>query len=406
MDADTRQDAAYAALVDRLMQAAPAIAAAVTADLGSGRVPPALEERVRRTLRALAGRDRLGPSELSRLRGEGAAAARAGVPLADPIDEALSTAWVTWSVATRLTPAPEAAALARLGGALLRGGDDAAAALADGYTAAERAVAARAGATRHAVLEELLTHVGEPSAADARLMQRAALVGLDPAVAHVLLLIRADRAIDEEGPAVEEISRRLARDPARRSHLTAVRDGDVVVILGTGRGPAPDAAALLAGVPLPEPWWAVVTRPVGIRALAEGHAEASDAIRAARAVGAAGRPVAVDVFALERALLADPALAAAAVDRWLGPLDRTGRGGAALVPTLEAYFGARESVVAAARQLGVAPRTVTYRLARVAELLGVASLDAQTRPRLVTALLLRRLIEAPDRPSRPPRGRC
>ena len=46
--------------------------------------------------------------------------------------------------------------LGALGAALLRAGDDIAAALADGYTAAERALAATAGATRQAILEELL----------------------------------------------------------------------------------------------------------------------------------------------------------------------------------------------------------------------------------------------------------
>jgi DNA-binding PucR family transcriptional regulator len=63
------------------------------------------------------------------------------------------------------------------------------------------------------------------------------------------------------------------------------------------------------------------------------------------------------------------------------------------VETLEAWFAAGESVTRAARALQVAPRTVSYRLARIARLLGRDALDADLRSRLAAALLLRRLVE-------------
>ena len=98
---------------------------------------------------------------------------------------------------------------------------------------------------------------------------------------------------------------------------------------------------------------------------------------------------------LERALLAEPALLRAAVNRELGPLLESSRG-SVLVDTLEAYLGERENVRAAARRLGIAPRTVAYRLERIERLLG-ARLDADRRLRLATTLFARRVLGDAER---------
>jgi sugar diacid utilization regulator len=106
--------------------------------------------------------------------------------------------------------------------------------------------------------------------------------------------------------------------------------------------------------------------------------------------------VAVSDLALERALVADPVLATVGVDRWLAPLADAPRGGRDLVRTLAAWLESGQSVTATSRALAVAPRTVSYRLARIAALLGVRSLDAEVVTRLSAALLLARLL-ATDR---------
>jgi DNA-binding PucR family transcriptional regulator len=92
--------------------------------------------------------------------------------------------------------------------------------------------------------------------------------------------------------------------------------------------------------------------------------------------------------------VADPALAAVGVERWLAPLKAAPRGGQDLVRTLSAWLDAGQSVTATARGLGVAPRTVSYRLARIATLLGVPTLDPAVVARLSAALLLDRLLPA------------
>jgi hypothetical protein len=390
--AGNRQWEAYSRLLDGLLADAPRIAQRVADDLGDEQASDELEAAVGRFLAGLARGTRLPGPDLARLRREGAAAARAGIPLARPIDEALSTAWVCWSEATALARGAERDALDLLGAALLRAGDDTAAALADGYTAVERALAARGGATRRGVLDELLAPRGTTPGSQARRQKRAALVGLDPAARYRVMIVRGEVELEDEGPEARELDGTFARDARRRPYLVAVRDGDLVVVVGEPV-PRPDELGRhLDPIGLDSRWWASISEPTGLADLAVAYGEALDGLRVARALRLARTLVPAARLALERALVADPVLARSGVDEWLGPLERAPRGGRHLIGTLEAFFDEGGSVTATARRLEVAPRTVSYRLARVARLLGVSSLDGEVRARLVTALLARQLL--------------
>jgi hypothetical protein len=403
--ADSQQIEATTRLVGLLRRAAPAIAHDVAIDLGPGADATNAQPIVERFLAAVAaGGARVGEADLVRLRAEGAAAARQGQPLAAPIDAYLSTAWVAWDHALRIVPTPDPDVLGALGAALLRAGDDIAAALADGFTAAERSLASTAGAMRQAILEELLTTSVMDAAATTRLSRRAALVGLDVAATYHVLVLRPEAEGEGTADLVQELIRRLGRDPARRPSLVAERGADVVAIAGgTWRDGVPFGDAM-RGLTAGAPWSATLAGPMALDGLAIGYAEAVDALRVVSAISAPGLVVPVSDVALERALVADPSLAALGVERWVGPLERAGRGGPELVRTVEAWLAAGESVVAAARVLRVAPRTVSYRLDRVAGILGVRILDADTRARLSAALLTRRLLAGP-RGSVPRAGR-
>jgi hypothetical protein len=390
MPAGNRQRSDLSAVVARLRTGLPDLIRDVAIDLGepeADRVAPT----VRRFLDMIIGGAGLGEAARLRLRQEGATAARENRTLASVIDGYLSTAWVTWDHALGLTPALEASAMRALGAALLRAGDDIAAELSEGYTVAERAVAATAGAARQAILEELLTTGPADPATVSRRLRRAALAGLDPGQAHHVLVLR--RASEPERPAdlAQELDRRLARDPVRRPFLVAARGQDLVALAAPpwreGR-PFVDAVARLTD----PPWWGVVAGPVPLEGVAAAYAEAVDALRVAPAVVPAGTLVAAGDLALERALVADPVLAAAGAERWLAPIAHAPRGGEALVRTLAAWLDAGHSVTATARVLGVAPRTVSYRLTRIARLLGARELDAETVARLSAALLVARLL--------------
>lgn len=390
MTARSRQQARLVAIIDRLRARSDELVRDVAADLDEPdveRVAPT----VARFLDMITDGPGLGEADRLRLRQEGAAAAREGRPLAVSLDGYLSTAWVTWDLAQRLTPQLEVPAMRALGAALLRAGDDIAAEVSEGYTTAERALAATAGAARQAILEELLTHSPSDTAGASRLLRRAALAGLDPTERHHLLVLRPAADLEGPGDLVDELARRLARDPVRRPFLVAARGPDLVALAGSswrdGR-PFQEPTRGLGD----EPWWAVVAGPVSLEQVAPAYADAIDALRFAPGLLPLHDLVDVADLALERALVADPPLAGAGVDRWLAPLADAPRGGPELVRTLAAWLEAGQSVTATARALDVAPRTVSYRLDRIASLLGMAALTPDAIARLSAALLVARLL--------------
>lgn len=92
--------------------------------------------------------------------------------------------------------------------------------------------------------------------------------------------------------------------------------------------------------------------------------------------------------ALEALALGDQRTAWEVARAELGPLADSGRH-ERLVATLEAWFAARESISGTAHAVGVAPRTVSYRLRRAETLLGHPI--ASRRAELETALRVQRL---------------
>jgi PucR C-terminal helix-turn-helix domain len=143
---------------------------------------------------------------------------------------------------------------------------------------------------------------------------------------------------------------------------------------------------------------AVLAAPVGLGgpgAFRQAHRQARLAERIARAKG--GGIVDLRAVALEALALGDPATAYEVSHAELGALAADDPRTAHLRATIEAWFGARERLADAAKDLGIAPRTVSYRLRRAEVLLGHPI--AERRAELETALRLRRLFAA-----EPPRG--
>jgi hypothetical protein len=388
--AGSQQHGDLIVIIARLRDGLSDLVRDVAADLGRPD-PPQVAPTVAGFLDMITSGPGLGEAARLRLRQEGATAARQGQTLAALMDAYLSTAWVTWDHALGLSPPLGVPAMRSLGAALLRAGDDIAAELSDGYTTAERALAATAGAARQAILDELLSGGAADPAAVSRLLRRATLAGLDPTQPHHVLVVRPSG--DPEGPAelAQELDRRLARDPARRAFLVAARGPDVVAVAPPPwreDRPFRDVVADLSD----DPWWGVVAGPVALERVASAYADAVDALRVAPNVLPAASLVDVEALALERALVADPVLAAAGAERWLSPLARASRGGEALIRTLGAWLDSGHSVTATARVLGVAPRTVSYRLDRIAAILGVRELGPETVARLSAALLVARVL--------------
>ena len=383
----------YRVLLATAAADADAIVRTVARDVaGPDEVLSAVEAEVRPALERLLALLDDGPEPPARaliaLRAEGGEAARAGVSVERVIDRYLTSGWVLWAAATPL--AAEPTALAELGGALLRTADLAAAAIAEGHGRVERELAGRAAAARAELLDELL----DPPPGDAAIahgIRRAVLLGLasDARYRVVVALLRDQ---DEE-PDAERVAAALARPSRGRPvivPLVGVRHRRLVLILPDGHSDAAVAVALSAG--LTGEWYAATSGFVaGLAAVASAHAQAVAALRALVRLDRPGRLVTVDDVLLERALLADEELLAAAIDHELGPLEGAPRGGPALVETLRVWLDAGQNAHATARALGVAPRTITYRLERIEQLLG-RPLDGDQVLRLGTALLGRRLL--------------
>jgi hypothetical protein len=356
------------------------------------------------TLDALSASDQLPTERLEELRAVGGRAATMGESLQRLLDRYLSTGWVLWGAATREASSADAAALPPLGTALLKAGDAAAAAIASGFGEAERALALRAAGARREFVDELLDLTPGDADAAARIRRRAADFGLDPAATYRLVVATIDRDIDDAGPDLEELAAAIA--PAERPlprrfgpqsgdgsapmPLVASRRGRLVIVLPTDDGLPPTLEPALQGIAA-DGWLAVVASPVlGLSRLRDAYGTAIDALAVAIRLGRRGL-VQADEVLLERALLADEPLLAAAVVHELGPIFSASRNSRALLDTLAAYIESAENLRATARRLGVAPRTVAYRLARIETLLGAPVRGARLA-RISTALLGARLL--------------
>jgi len=407
-----RADRPWAPLVRQLQPDQEALARAVARDVAAGtggsEDPTGAADAVAWLLDVLAKGPVPDDAALRSIRIAAAADARAGRPLRPALDRTLSAGWVVWGSASRL-PGADAGALAALGDALLRTGDAAAAAIADGHATAEREAVTRSVSARRELLDEILELRDDDPDGRARLFRRAVdlAIPVDRKVDVVVVLAQHD--LEDEDPDVLAVARALARggppaigDPRglgglQPTPVVATSRGHLVVLVPAGPVP-PDLVQALA--PLGAGCTTVVAAAPGLAGIATAARDATAAAVVASRVGRTGAVLPVEALLLERALLAEPALLRAAVDRELGALERAPRA-AALVATLEAYLSERENVRAAARRLGVAPRTVAYRLERIGRILG-GPLDPARRLRLAAALFARTLL-APE-PRQPDRG--
>ncbi|HEX3790594.1 MAG TPA: PucR family transcriptional regulator, partial [Pseudonocardiaceae bacterium] len=113
----------------------------------------------------------------------GARAAEQGVALRALVDLYLSAAWRAWPLLPAVA-GDDAAAVRAAGRAVLRASDDAVAAVAEGYTAARRAVVRSEASAHREFVDDLLSGTADP----AGLLARAESYGLQLAGAHAVLL--------------------------------------------------------------------------------------------------------------------------------------------------------------------------------------------------------------------------
>ncbi|MCV2490991.1 helix-turn-helix domain-containing protein [Geodermatophilus sp. YIM 151500] len=145
----------------------------------------------------------------------------------------------------------------------------------------------------------------------------------------------------------------------------------------------------------------------GAYGVARSYEEAQEALTFADRLGLDGDVVQARDLLVYRVLGRDHGAIVDLVRDVLVPLEQVRGGPTVLLGTLLAYFEAGEVATEAARRLHVSVRTVTYRLARVAELTGYRVSVPQERFSLQAAVLGARLVDWP-RTSLPaqPQGCC
>jgi hypothetical protein len=349
---------------------------------------------------AAAGGRRLTAAELSGYGRSGEQAALSGVALRGLVDLFLSATWRLW----RELPAGTSPTAVRAAGlALLRAADDAVAAAAEGFERALLTVARREEAERREFFDDLLS--GRGGVGD--LIVRGDQLGLRLAGPHQVVVAGSAAAGATLNPAGVAVDAVVADAAAPSPALVATRGGRIVAITGAADGKEADQVAralarLLvraqpgagtgqpppgtgAGRPpartgtgqAPEgpepspPWRIVVGRPYpGPSGVVRSYEEAAEALDVAERLGLPEPVASAADLLVYQVLLRDRTAITDLVRTVLMPLG-TARGGAGpLLATLAAYFARGGVAAAAARDLHLSVRAVTYRLARVRDLTG------------------------------------
>jgi PucR C-terminal helix-turn-helix domain/GGDEF-like domain len=388
------------------------VAIATAASREAGGVPVGLlGDYLPAAAEAAASGRRLTAAELSGYGRSGEQAALSGVALRGLVDLFLSATWRLW----RELPAGTSPAAVRAAGlAVLRAADDAVAAAAEGFERALLTVARREEAERREFFDDLLS--GRGGVGD--LIVRGEQLGLRLAGPHQVVVAGSAAPGAALNPAGVEVEAVVAAAAAPSPALVATRGGRIVAITGaadgkeadrvaralarllaqaqpgTGLGPVPagtgpgrapartgprpapagaspgPAPARTGPEPSP-PWRIVVGRPyTGPSGVVRSYEEAAEALDIAERLGLPEPVASAADLLIYQVLLRDRTAIADLVRTVLKPLAAARGGAAPLLATLAAYFARGGVAAAAARDLHLSVRAVTYRLARVKELTG------------------------------------
>lgn len=335
-----------------------------------------LSDFLHHAVAATRGGRRLSPTELAGCSDAGAQAARLGVAPRVAVDLFLSAAWRLWR------DLPD---LAQAGGEreaalwLMRVSDDGVAALIEGFQEARAGIVRMEAAHRQELLEALLAG-GQTAQAS---LERAEAMGLS-LTGPVLVLVA-----DSRPPFPEILAQRLPPEVERALRgrfsdsfpLVTMREGSLLVLAAAPDRQAEESIgaavedvlrARVGAFDAAETDWriAVSSPRVGPTAVHTSYAEAREVLDLARRVGLEV-PVAHSAdLAIYRVLLRDREAAWDLIETTLNGLRDARDGGTDLLATLIAYFDNRGNTTATAAAMHLSVRAVSYRLQRIAELLG------------------------------------
>ncbi len=327
----------------------------------------------------------------------GRVAAQRGVTLRAVVDLYLTASRRAWPRLTAVAGGRDVVALNRVGGAVLAAVDDVVAAVCEGYEDARRTASLVEESLRREFVDDLLTG----TSLDARHIARAAAYGLRLESSHVVLVVSGSREFLDHRVMVRDVEAALLSRtglPASEANLlVATRSGLLVVVM-----PAefPGAAQVAAQQLDQEPtlsWRMAVSRArSGASGVRIGFDEARSAIALATRLHLPERLVRAEDLLVYEVLTRDREVMVELIASVLAPLVAARGGAAPLLETLRAYFACGGVAVAAAKELYLSVRAVTYRLDRVAALTGRDPRDPEDRFVLEAALRGAKVLDWPD----------
>jgi sugar diacid utilization regulator len=341
--------------------------------------------------------------ELDAVRELGRRAAEQGIGAGQTVQLYLSAAWRLWRQLPGVVRSRDSEKVRGSAEAVLRVLDDAVAALVEGHQAARREMIRHEEALRREFVDDLLRGDGDIS----RMVQRAEPFGIDLQKPHHIVLAQPRGPIARLDRAATHVERLVVQRFGDREVLVATKDGRIVVLLPVVGAPERSGQPVQVGAVLhrklervsSSQWRVAAGRAFpGAYGVARSYEEAREALALADRLGIDADVIEGRDVLVYRVVGRDQAAIADLVREVLGPLEQARGGPAVLLETLRAYFDASDVATETARALHISVRTVTYRLARVAELTGYSLSQADQRFALQAAVLGARLLDWPQRP--------
>lgn len=267
-------------------------------------------------------------------------------------------------------------------------------AFADGYERAQRLVVRKEEAARREFVDDLLHGRGDPG----RLASRCERFGLRLSRAHAVAVAEGPEKYDEADSVPRQVSGELFARFENRRILFTTKDGRMVCIAPGDQDEVLTHFAKLVYAATGDSQVAVGRPREGAVGIGHSYEEALNALDVAQRMGLddpvlrAADLLVFPVLARDRQALVD------LVRYTLGPLEQARGGAQPLLDTLTAYFDAGCVAAAAARELSLSVRALTYRLERIHTLTGCDPADPAHRYALQTAVLGARLLAWPGRP--------
>ncbi len=368
--------------------ALPQTSAAPPESTGSPAVLAVFEEM---SSRIIGGGEYLDEGDFDDIRRAGSEAAEQGMSARAAVDLYLASAAQAWSA---MPPSHHKNARSAAQ-TLLDGIRAAVPVLVEGYQNAGQQLIRQEESARREFIDDLL----RGDADTAGIVQRAEPFGIDLTASHQVLLaeLRSDAVVDDRDETLLE--REVIERYGDRDVLVTTKGGYLLALVPAGTvSPEVDEPAHLLHAALSrssarKPWRVAVGRPYpGAYGVARSYEQAREAITLAERLHPDNDMVPTRDLLIYRVLGRDRVALADLVETVLTPLTHARGGAGPLVDTLEAYFAAGDVATHAARRLHLSVRTVTYRLAKIADLTGYDATIPAQRLTLQAAVVGARLL--------------